>query len=255
MTSEGAARVVTKDSVTPSPPRPVATDNQELAQPARDESPSRRPEPPRQNSLKRSASGRSRDSRAWEFWCDKDCRSELEEKAEKDGKGSAADAIGLMRAANSRKALQPLAHKQNAALARHQSWAMRQMKPDIRRPGLQRSQTSEGRLQTAHGHAKRKRFDKPGALDSSMSVHIPDNESDKENWSPGGAHERGDTYSAAKGRILGSKADAENVAVEDDAEVAAFMKGGRKAQRLPAGDEELDCVHGLLSLSQGNWAS
>jgi hypothetical protein len=33
---------------------------------------------------------------------------------------------------------------------------------------------------------------------------------------------------------------------EADAELAAFMKGGRKS-------EDLDCVQGLLSLSQGNW--
>ena len=44
--------------------------------------------------------GRSRDSRAWEFWCDADARNALSQKADKEWSGSAADAIGLMRSSS-----------------------------------------------------------------------------------------------------------------------------------------------------------
>ena len=45
-------------------------------------------------------SGRSRDSRAWEFWCDADARNSLSQKADKERSGSAANAIGLMRSSS-----------------------------------------------------------------------------------------------------------------------------------------------------------
>ena len=49
------------------------------------------------SSVPRLTSGRSRDSRAWEFWCDADARNSLSQKADKERSGSAANAIGLLR--------------------------------------------------------------------------------------------------------------------------------------------------------------
>ncbi|KAL1297410.1 hypothetical protein AAFC00_004944 [Neodothiora populina] len=55
-------------------------------------------------SLRRVSSFRSHDSRTWEFFCDRDVRGELEERAEQEQSGSAADAIKLARS-NSGKVL------------------------------------------------------------------------------------------------------------------------------------------------------
>lgn len=236
MTSEGNVKVITKDVLSPSPPRP-GQDNSGTPQP-------REMSPSRASNLKRSASGRSRDSRAWEFWCDKEARNELEEKAEMDGRGSAADAIGLMRAASTRRALQPVSYKQSSALARQQYRSTKVVR-DPRKPSLQRAQTSEGRLQSAdQGQAKRKRFERL-ELDP-MSVYIPGNESDKENWSPG-------ADLAKNGKQRPNDKLRKHIS-DEDPEVSAFINGGRSGRRAPA-DAELSCVQGLLSLSQGNWAA
>lgn len=39
---------------------------------------------------------------------------------------------------------------------------------------------------------------------------------------------------------------------EADPELAAFMGGARKSNSISS-EDDLDCVQGLLSLSQGNW--
>ena len=52
------------------------------------------------NNMPKLTSGRSRDSRAWEFWCDADARNSLSQKADKERSGSAANAIGLMRSSS-----------------------------------------------------------------------------------------------------------------------------------------------------------
>jgi len=39
---------------------------------------------------------------------------------------------------------------------------------------------------------------------------------------------------------------------DQDPELVAFMRDHRKSSSI-SGEEELDCVQGLLSLSQGRW--
>lgn len=285
MTSEGAAKIITNDSPSPSPPRPSQQLRQsfnssqgpgvssfDLTRVSRDNT---------KTSLRRSASGRSRDSRAWEFWCDKDSRNDAEEQAEKDASGSAADAIGLMRANSGRRVLASLPSKRNASVARQPS--AKRTKLDHTRPSLQRSSTSAGRLQ--HGVET---VSKPGLQlkysESGASIHIPGNESDKENWSPernllpssqpvmgsgGGKHSRQGRAVLGESRSAGNtgkpgrtskrppqtprpRAATEKVIDPDqDPELAAFMRD-RKSSSI-SGEEELDCVQGLLSLSQGRW--
>lgn len=286
MTSEGAAKVVTKDSTSPSPPRPSqqsepafnmsqgsGVSSLDLARTSRDGAAS---------SLRRSLSGRSRDSRAWEFWCDKESRAEREEKAEKDGNGSAADAIGLIRANSGRRVLGALPAKRNATLTKQHS--AKRTKLDHPRPSLQRSSTSAGRLQhgseTVGKPALKLKYSESGA-----SIHIPGNDSDKENWSPervlgpssqpamgsrGGPHSRHGRSVLGESRASGNsvratrtekrppqtpraRAATDRVTDPDqDPELAAFMREHRKSSSI-SGEEELDCVQGLLSLSQGRW--
>jgi hypothetical protein len=279
LTGDGNAKIVTKDNSSPSPPHvsqaalPISYGNERLPNPAVNIPPIR--------PLQRSSSGRSRDSRVWEFWCDKDARSELEEKAEQDASGSAAGAIGLLRSASGRNILGAIPAKRNAALYR-QPISTKRSKLDTAVPRLHKASTALGRLERMpkqneallekhsmnHKHAE-----------SSVPVHIPGNESDKENWSPAtatspdGQSEQSSHYNDShmttqsrgvdKGwserpstttlkRHRASFSHPRNDGLTEDPEVAAFMGSARKRNSV-SGDEELNCVQGLLSLSQGNW--
>jgi hypothetical protein len=286
MTSEGAAKIITNDSPSPSPPRPsqqlrqslnssqgAGVSSLDLTRVARDSA---------ATSLRRSASGRSRDSRAWEFWCDKDSRNEAEEQAEKDASGSAADAIGLIRANSSRRVLASLPSKRNTSIARQPSG--KRAKLDHQRPSLQRSSTSAGRLQhgveTVSKSGLQLKYSESGA-----SIHIPGNDSDKENWTPernllpssqplmgsgGGNPSRRGRSALGESRSVGNSVKLGRISKrppqtprpraatgkkvldpDQDLELVAFMRD-RKSSSI-SGEEELDCVQGLLSLSQGRW--
>jgi hypothetical protein len=222
--------------------------------------------------LQRTSSGRSRDSRVWEFWCDKDARSELEEKAEQDASGSAAGAIGLLRSAG-RNILGAVPSKRNSTLSR-QSISLKRSKVESAAPKLHKSSTALGRLEgmpTSNAATYAPPLSKLEYPESSFSVYIPGNESDKENWSPSTdmshngrlehslqplSHMPKDAASHSSVNELrrqrASFSSIENYRPEEDPEVAAFMRGTRRRSSV-SGDEELDCVQGLLSLSQGNW--
>lgn len=277
MNAEGKAEIVTKDASSPSPPRPHNT--YMLPQPSAALSDVPVVDFSRSSGLHRSSSGRSRDSRAWEFWCDKESRSELGTAAEKDATGSATGAIGLLRTASGRNVLGSVASKRNSAAGQPAHPAKRS-KLDHKRAPLQRSSTSQGRLQGKTGHA----VPNLKHSESASLVRVHGNDSDKENWSPSsdGASDNFGRESTAstrppqdgqmpdnkssrralaetgnsRGRVSksrkpvggGDKSSASDP--ENDVELAAFMRGGK--QNASAGDD-MDCVQGLLSLSQGNW--
>ena len=285
MSSDGKASVTTKSGEEPSPPRkeqvilpPVSTTPISAPHFSPSDQASRFMA---RSSLKRSSSGRSRDSRAWEFWCDKEARSELEDKADKESSGSAADAISLLRSTSGRNVLGPIPNKRNSLLSRHPS-EVKRLKPDGKRPPLQRSNTSQGRLQsrTSGGQARHPR-PKLKHSESAVSVYVPGNESDKENWSPDSdrpfssfrssqpvasgdkSHERPalaekrnagniPRSGAASGAKTKGGTEGEDADPEKDAEIAAFMRRERKSNSTSS-EDDLDCVQGLLSLSQGNW--
>ncbi|KAF2087429.1 hypothetical protein K490DRAFT_57033 [Saccharata proteae CBS 121410] len=287
MTEDGKARVISNDE-SPSPPRSQPTPStfsersgglrrsysaaglNESLKSAQEQSPS---------GLSRSFSGRSRDSRAWEFWCDSDARNSLTEKANQEGSGSAADAIELIRS-TSRGALQSKVNKR-AAQPLTQGPTKRQRidgKPSSRQP-LSRSSSSLARLQT-----------KPQKKQDGDGFEIPQTESDKENWEPSGQHISGrrklttsQSATQPRRRILGENTNimsqnsslgsmmarekaqkspvkgrlknSQSINPEDDEEVAAFMGNaarGNERTNVSSG-EELGCVQGLLKLSQGNW--
>ncbi|KAL8665222.1 MAG: hypothetical protein Q9202_002444 [Teloschistes flavicans] len=93
---DGSVRIKTGDSPSPSRPRPL-TDNP-IRQP-RASGPLQRSQsafvPPTFRSV--AATGRSRDSRTWTFYCDSEARDELTKQAEREQSGSAVGAIGLIR--------------------------------------------------------------------------------------------------------------------------------------------------------------
>ena len=279
LTGDGNAKVVTKDSSSPSPPHasqaylPISHGNERLPNPVVNIPPMR--------PLQRSSSGRSRDSRVWEFWCDKDARSELEEKAEQDASGSAAGAIGLLRSASGRNILGAIPSKRNAALSRPLI-STKRSKLETTVPKLHKSSTALGRLEwmPKQNEALHPELSmKHKYAESSVTIHIPGNESDKENWSPATAtspdaqSEQSSHYNAPHMKTQSrdvSKVWSERPSVTtlkrqrasfshpgkdgyiEDPEVLAFMGSARKRSSV-SGDEELNCVQGLLSLSQGNW--
>jgi hypothetical protein len=124
-----------------------------------------------------------------------------------------------------------------------------------------------GRLQSKHlqSHAT---LPKLKHSNSASSFHVKDNDSDKENWSPNGdensdsqdfdrpsesraiGQDNASGHQRGRGDIVSGATEMKSKRFDNDpeadAELAAFMGGGRKS-------EDLDCVQGLLSLSQGNW--
>ncbi|KAK7630017.1 hypothetical protein IWX48DRAFT_543174 [Phyllosticta citricarpa] len=240
-----------------------------------------------------STSGRSRDSRAWEFWCDSDARNSLTVKANQEGSGSAADAIGLIRS-TSKSSLKTNSGKRSAQLISHAPGIGKRQKPvNSARSSVQRSQTSRSQM--------------PAEKDGD-GFEIPQTESDKENWEPGalGAGQRRSTKPTMEGSGGGAPTLSssrrrvplgENTNIitssggvgsfetfmdrqkglkgpsSDDDELRAFMGGEASSttttttaaaalgpgshshsQRTSVSSgEELGCVQGLLKLSQGNW--
>lgn len=291
MTSDGIAKILTGDESSPSPPRKSRSPEVSLSVPrglrrsysaAGLEELSGGLEANRQApGLRRVLSGRSRDSRAWEFWCDSEARSVLTKKAEQEQSGSAADAISLMRS-TSRSALTPISNKGNIRyLDRSTSKVGKGEYPVKSRAPFGRAHSSVGRLQGGHRAAAERLkggvFNKSGTVDSSTA------DSDKENWDPipgfvSSKHPVQDKAHARKPRLGESRTapssqsgttssrqqgrkharidkDKENANPEDDEEIASFMRTRRRegGQGATAGEDDLDCIQGLLSLSQGNW--
>lgn len=219
------------------------------------------------------APGRSRDARTWESCCDGESRDELTAQAEQESSGSAVAAISLIRSA-SNAALKPNANKRNAPTAKHDS-AMQGKKPK-----LSRALSSVARLQNTTVSSKSDTDPSKSGKDGLMQS--PSGDSDKENWVPkegGGNRRRRPLPSSRSNSQVNSRAvlgenhkvlahanfggrkqrkrtaietnifeDAENTA-EVGEEVEKFMRG----EISPSKKGDLDCIQGLLSLSQGNW--
>jgi len=217
--------------------------------------------------------GRSRDARTWEFACDPDARDELTTQAENESTGSAVAAISLLRS-TSHTALKSNNNKRNAPSAKHDAAT------HVKKAKLGRAQSSVARLQsTGKSFTKSIRSSKGGE----GLMRSPSGDSDKENWVPGGggSHPRRRPLPSARpDRDLNAKAvlgdnfkimtHANNLGVsksrrrkganvepkvfedqetERGEEVEKFMRGDVS----PSKKGDLDCIHGLLSLSQGNW--
>jgi hypothetical protein len=216
--------------------------------------------------------GRSRDSRAWEFWCDPDTRhnTSLTARAEQEGSGSAADAIGLLRA--NRKILAQNQARQNTPLKSRQG-----SHKVLSSSGVKKSRGSIQRASTFNVFSSGK---KQKDSDETESDEFPFTESDKENWEPDmpksvrrrpfatpnsmqrsrqvlGENTNVISQSAslsalfAKAKSKGGKGIADP---EQDDELKTFMNGDSGSGRTNLSSaEEAGCVEGLLALSQGQW--
>lgn len=196
------------------------------------------------------AIGRSRDARTWEFYCDKSARSSLAARAEEAANGSAVGALGLMRSASQKrpKTLAPNRSKQNHP--QHSGGRSRT------KPNLTRTYSSMARLQGSDGPSEQDHSKQPKGVHERRSSG---SDSDKENWMPG-------TRNATQHLRTGLPASQRGAPLQEHP--ATDMTRDRLPIPLPsAGDQEnrpaaiggkskvddLDCVQGLLSLSQGAW--
>ena len=290
---DGKAEVTTRTGMTPSPPRLQAVPLSNSA--------------PRVNlglqrsfsavePLKKSAegafqmpysrrpmAGRSRDARTWEFYCDSDARNALTEQAEREEKGSATAAIGLIRSrSQNNKVMTPNANKRIAHTQKPES--TKRLKGDgskTGKPKLARATSSFARLQTISANSVKQKPAKAGDKDPKSSSQPTiyqeyEGDSDKENWEPGtqmsnlrrrkpAGFQRVNrileeslhvpSQSSSLDALMNRRSSAKNSnnekwnsSVEVDEEVAAFM-----GENAPHEEEELDCVQNLLSLSQAAW--
>jgi hypothetical protein len=223
--------------------------------------------------MPRLLSGRSRDARSWEFCCDIDARDELTTQAENESSGSAVAAISLLRSA-SNSALKPNTSKRNAPPPKNDSTK------HSKKPKLGRAMSSLARLQNPL-KASQDSFE----YNKTSLIHSPSGDSDKENWIPheNGANPRRRPAPSSRSRsdkepgakILGDNFNIpthaydlggnknrkrktamiepeifeDNDTRESGLEVEKFMRG----EVSPSKKGDLDCIQGLLSLSQGNW--
>lgn len=218
----------------------------------------------------RMPSGRSRNARTWELLCDIEARDELTTQAENESSGSAIAAINLLRS-TSGSALKSNQNKRNAALRSEAA------NPQSKRAKFGRATSSLARLQNSENMLLNPQKGGKG----STLMKSPSGDSDKENWSPhenAGAPRRrpalqtqkqgrkrilednnkiptlAGNFGANKSRSRKRRAQEDGPDVfEDpdsvDPDVERFMSGSIS----PSKKGDLDCVQGLLSLSQGNW--
>lgn len=214
--------------------------------------------------------GRSRDARTWEFCCDGETRDELTTQAENESHGSAVAAISLLRS-SSNSALKLNSNKRNNPALKQDS------SKHGKKPKLARATSSLARLQNT-GKSSSKLSSKDGLMRS------PSGDSDKENWMPnengGNARRRplpsgkADSFSTSRA-VLGENNNVPSHAVdfggnknrkrnpaavaeifedkENSAEVGEEVEKFMRGEVSPSKKGDLDCIQGLLSLSQGNW--
>ena len=211
--------------------------------------------------------GRSRDARTWEFYCDGDARDALSAHAENERTGSAVGAINLIRSQSQKARAQMMTERSDAGIVKSPTVSHRGVKPK-----MSRAKSSLGRLQDTG-----QTFVKPSLKGgNSAMVESLSGDSDKENWAPGtrsSQHRlRRQHTTSYRPSILSDEDQRRSHAQSTDRAAAgkrqvgvmgqpvAVDKGSinRSSQRKTLVEEggkreDLDCVQGLLSLSQGAW--
>ncbi|RVX72117.1 hypothetical protein B0A52_04715 [Exophiala mesophila] len=267
MTVDGAVKIRTNNEPTPSPEKPRSNPSMPPlgnARPALARSKSSTSEmeifresgqmPSKQPG---SGFGRSRDSRRWEFFCDNTAQDALSKQAEAETNGSAISAIHLVRS-NSFKArsqaLSPSVSKSNPRV-------ISSGKEEKRK--LARTKSSLARLQSADGV---KENPKSKSKSDACTRRSSGGDSDKENWAPGTRASvnplRRTDPSANHRPVLRENEgvifpDASPANANSTTKPQGHHSMSDWTKTSPSKDkahgEELDCIHGLLSLSQGAW--
>ncbi|KAK5062973.1 hypothetical protein LTR84_005049 [Exophiala bonariae] len=259
MTADGAVKIRTNNEPTPSPEKPrtlpapvpqsTARASFSRSKSAISDAEAFRQSVQGQAKTPGAGFGRSRDSRTWEFYCDSTAKDALSIQAEAETAGSAVSAINLVRS-NSFKsrtqALSPSISKTNGRTS------------VISRDGkskLARTKSSLGRLQSRSA-------ENPGDGLKSQHLRSPSGDSDKENWAPGTRASVNPLRRTEPSLSARPPLQANESVIFRDATPASQrsrVNGNLPGTTQPspskekAKGEELDCVQGLLSLSQGAW--
>lgn len=193
MSLDGKARVTTDTGGSPSPPR-IRPANGLNPQVRSNVGLQRSQSAVEQNSSlpafpKRSMTGRSRDARTWEFYCDSDASNALTEQAKREQSGSAIGPISLIRSQSNRNTTTSF-NKPFANAAKLES--TKRQRPDgklTNKPKLARAASSVARLQTVDGNLQKHEMAvKDGKFNFKPQpalYEFADGDSDKENWEPG----------------------------------------------------------------------
>ena len=243
--------------------------------------------------LKRSITGRSKDARSWEFYCDSEARDALTTHAEQDQNGSAAGAIALIRS-SSRATMPGKNDRSEGKSAKPDAFKRKSAKTsEDKKPKLARTASSVARLQTVKDNTLIDISNSPAPKDAdvkpkSQPTIFTDNsgDSDKENWMPGTrlSNVRRQRPAKSPGRFAQRAVLTENSQVPShSSSLGAMLSRDKKSSHqskastqvgkskgstpeidaefgefmndpgLVQEEEDLDCVQSLLSLSQGAW--
>jgi hypothetical protein len=239
--------------------------------------------------MSRQGSGRSREARTWEFYCDADARKALTDKIESANDGSAVDALGLLRVRSSNiQSSQPQQSlsKRGLKSAFSDNNAKRLKVAQHQRSKLSRANSSFARLQSDDsGYFKKAQQPRNG------SDRFSEWDENKENWSPDSQKGPANTQhrqlqrvkslshapqQPSKLKALGDNSDlmtsftqplepakipesqrSNRTDIYEDDTSATDEVSQEQGQDLPTPIKnrvaELDCVQNLLSLSQGCW--
>lgn len=226
------------------------------------------------SSLRERLFGRSRDSRAWELYCDTDARSAL------TGEGDSPADTPLSRRKSESLTTKPLTSRISNTFLRAPG------QPPQKRKKLSRTVSSLGRLESDTQYPTGSKFTVYKDNDGKSLEEYHAGDSDKENWIPGtqisGTRRRkpanprrtaqglSANMSAASRRgagnpqVLGRSRrpnglrpslppgtkHASFLSEDENGSVAKFMRGTCSASQV---EDDFDPVQGLLSLSQGAW--
>ncbi|MCJ1402280.1 hypothetical protein MMC11_005500 [Xylographa trunciseda] len=301
ITLDGKAEVV-EDGSTPSPPRVPLNSTIQHKRPGpiqRSQSAVDIGSQPYQDIIKdtsswprRPAPGRSRDARAWEFYCDSDVRNALTVQAEQDQKGSALGLLSLIRSGSIKSNSFP-SPMNNISKQAKQDYSKRKSLNGSRneRPKIARTASSIARLQTVdHNIQKTDMKAKEKDLKNKSQQELTresSGDSDKENWEPNthssnvhrrrlppvqraGGLPRGvlqeNTRVPSHSTSLGVLLDRENLTTRrrgkkmaDDNEdkenvgLDEEVAAFMGEPHVPREEVDLACVQNLLSLSKGAW--
>lgn len=280
MKFDGAVKVKTTDEETPSPPK-----ERPLTLVARRENGSRQcrkaisvselvVDDDQEHRARPSGGifGRSRDARTWEFYCDGDARASLSAQAESENNGSAVGAINLIRTQSQHTKAKAVHKVKGAALKTKEAAGFARKQPSLlpSKPSILGTTPSVAHL-CSNRDLSTIQSEK---IDTKIHAGSPSGDSDKENWAPGTrsschplrrtkastAASRDplqDDLSAARSkwtrkRCVGGENEQRGCRDGD----AIWQDHSEEAEGYPQVNQEggdLDCIQGLLSLSQGSW--
>lgn len=214
--------------------------------------------------------GRSRDPRIWESAFDTDARSALSTPTSSQTAPNASP--GLFQSRNQRSLTRSASSRHNLVQAESARTPISQSMGEKRRK-ISRTVSSLGRLETERNRPSTysSKLSKSMTSKNKPDLELDPGDSDKENWVPGTRSSQvrrrttshtsrpilreanrnrglGISSGGKRNRAFGSSTQG-RAPPELSADVSAFMTGGSGDSQ----EDDLDCVQGLLSLSQGAW--